>query len=94
MAHAASEPRQNIARILRRWDGIANQQLIEAAARLAEENDHLRTELRLAEDAAERWRDDALRLMEDACATTGSRPGITKGGALVLVSATAQGGAA
>lgn len=94
MAHAASDTRQNIARILRRWDGIANQQLIEAAARLAEENDHLRTELRRAEDAAESWRDDALRLMEDACAATGSQPGITPRGALVLVPATAQGGAA
>lgn len=91
MAHAASDPRQNIARILRRWDGIANQQLIEAAARLAEENDRLREELRWAEDAAESWRDDALRLMQDAWAATGSRPGITKGGALVLVPATAEG---
>lgn len=95
MAHAAApNPRQNIARILRRWDGIANQQLIEAAARLAEENDRLRTELRWAEDAAENWRCGALSLMQDACAATGCRPGITKGGALVLVPATGQGGAA
>lgn len=87
MASAASDPRQNIARILRRWDGIANQQLIEAAARLVDENDRLRTELRWAKDAAESWRDDALRMMEEACAATDSRPGITKGGALVLVPA-------
>ncbi len=85
MAHAASDTRQNIARILRRWDGIANQQLIEAAARLAEENDRLREELRWAEDAAESWRENAMRLTEDACADGSKRPGITVGGALVLV---------
>lgn len=88
MAHAASDTRQNIARILRRWDGIANQQLIEAAARLAEENDHLRTELRWAEDAAESWRADALRMMEEACASGDRQPGITLDGALVTVPAT------
>lgn len=82
--------KQQIRSIFRRWDRIAAQQLVEVVARLAEENDRLRAQLRLAEDAAESWRDDALRLMEDACAQGDRHPGITLGGSLVVVSAAAQ----
>ena len=85
MATAATDTRQTVARILRRWDGIANEQLTAAAAALAEENDRLREELRWAQDAAESWREDALRMMEEACADGDKRPGITIDGALVLV---------
>ena len=74
-----------IADILRRWDGIAYEQLCATAARLAEENERLRTELRWAEDAAESWRDDALRLMEEACTDGSKQPGLTIEGALVTV---------
>ena len=45
----------------------------------------LRTDLYHAENAAESWRDDALRMMEAACADGRSAPGITQDGALVLV---------
>lgn len=75
---------QNIRTIFRRWDRIAAQQLVEVVARLAEENDRLRVQLRLAEDAAESWRDDALRLMEEACAQGDRHPAITPGGSLFL----------
>lgn len=95
MATAATDTRQTVARILRRWDGIANQQLIAAATRLAAENDRLREELRRAEDAADGWRENAIRLMEDGCADGARQPGLTRAGALVLVPASAaQGGAA
>lgn len=80
---------QRIRTIFRRWDRIAAHQLVEAAARLAEENDRLRAQVRLAEDAAESWRDDALRLMEDACAQGDRHPGITPGGSLLLSPAAA-----
>lgn len=73
------------AALLRRLDAIACEQLCAEAARLAEENERLRVELAWAEQAAESWRDDALRMMEDACAASGRRPGITLGGALVTV---------
>lgn len=85
MATAATNTRQTVARILRRWDGIANAQLAAAAAQLADENDQLREQLSWAEHAAYSWREDALRLMEDACADGGKRPGMTRSGALVLV---------
>lgn len=85
MATAATDTRQTVARILRRWDGIATQQLIAAAAKLADENDQLREELIWAEHAADSWREDAMRLMDGACADGSKRPGITVGGALVLV---------
>lgn len=73
------------ANILRRWDGIAYEQLCATAVRLAEENERLRTELHWAEGAAESWRDDALRLMEEACADGSRSPGLTIEGALMTV---------
>ena len=45
----------------------------------------LRSDLYHAENAAESWREDALRMMEAACADGSRSPGITKSGALVLV---------
>jgi len=45
----------------------------------------LRVDLDHAENAAESWRDDALRMMEAACADGRKSPGITQDGALVLV---------
>jgi len=47
----------------------------------------LRTGLYHAENAAEGWRDDAMRLMEAACADGSRSPGITQDGSLVLVEA-------
>lgn len=75
----------NVARLLRRFDAAAHEQALAEVIRLAEENEHLRTELWRAEEAAEGWRDDALRLMEEQRTATGAQPGITQSGALVLV---------
>ena len=78
--------------LLRRLDDQAYEQLVVEAARLAgenerlaEENERLRVELVWADQAAESWRDDALRMMEERCAATGERPGITITGQLVTV---------
>jgi len=49
------------------------------------EIESLRSDLYHAENAAESWRDDAMRLMEVACADGSRSPGITQGGSLVLV---------
>lgn len=52
--------------------------LREITAELLAERDDLRTRLEWAEDAAERWRDDALQAIEHA----GARPGLTVDGRL------------
>lgn len=74
-----------VAAFLRRLDELAYEQLCAEAARLIQENERLRDELHWAEDCAESWRDDALRLMEAQCAATGAAPGLTQSGHLVLV---------
>lgn len=43
------------ARIRRRWDAIALQQLAEAAVALAAENDELAARVRWAEESADMW---------------------------------------
>jgi hypothetical protein len=73
------------ARVAAKLDRLALEQLRTVAARLAEENEELRRQLAWAEDAAESWRDDALKLMEDHCAATGDAPGLTLDGRLVAV---------
>lgn len=45
----------------------------------------LRVELAFAEQSAESWRDDALRMMEEACADGSRAPGLTITGALVTI---------
>lgn len=84
----AARTTPSLAAIARRLDAIALQQLREVCVRLAAENDQLRQELQWAEHAAESWRDDALRLMEEACADGTRQPGITQAGALVTIPAT------
>lgn len=79
----------NVKALLRRLDAVAFSQLAAQAALLAEENESLRSQLAWAEDAAESWRDDALRMMEERCAASGERPGITQQGQLVTVRVTA-----
>ena len=49
------------------------------------EIERLRDELEFAERAADSWRDDALRMMEEACADGARAAGITITGALVTV---------
>ena len=75
----------NLPSLLRRFDDQAHEQLCSEAARLAEENERLRAQLAFAEEAADSWRDDALRMMEAHCAATGAQPGITLSGSLVAV---------
>lgn len=95
MASANPNPKHSQARILRRWDDIAMHQLAAIAAQLHEENIRLREQLHYAEDAAESWRADALRMVQDACADGDNCPGITRDGNLVLLPiAAAQGGSA
>ncbi len=74
-----------IAALLRRFDQAAFEQLCEQAARLADENERLRRELSFALGDAESWREDALRMMEELCAATNARPGLTVTGALVTL---------
>lgn len=74
-----------LARITRRLDTAALAQLREVAATQAAEIDALRVRLAFAEEAAESWRDDALRMQLELCELTHSAPGITVGGALVKV---------
>lgn len=75
---------------LRRFDALALEQALAEVNRLAAENDALRRELARAEQCAEGWREDALRLMEEACALGDRQPGITLHGALVTVPAPAE----
>lgn len=75
------------ARLAARLDRLAIDQLRAEAARLAAENESLREQLYWAEQAAESWRDDALAMMQEHCAHTGDRPGLTMGGRLVVVPA-------
>lgn len=76
---------RNVTALQRRFDAIALDQLRAEVVRLHEENNQLRENLHWAEDAAEYWREDALQMQEAACAATGSSPGITQAGTLVLV---------
>lgn len=72
--------------ILRRLDALALLQLAEHAARLVVELESAEARAAWAEDCAESWRDDFLRLCEES----GQRPGITQAGALVAVPSDAQ----
>lgn len=69
--------------ILRRWDRIAHAQLVEHAARLAVELESAEARAAQAEEWAESWRDDFLRLCEESR----QRPGITQAGHLVAIPA-------
>jgi hypothetical protein len=77
-----------LTRIQARWDARAVEQLRAEVARLAEENERLATQLEQAEDAryraeqwAESWRDDFMRMCEE----TSTQPGLTIDGHLVTV---------
>lgn len=55
----------SIVRKLHRWELLHLRELV---AELHAENEHLRRELDYANDCAESWRDDVLRLSEDGAA--------------------------
>jgi len=75
----------NIAALLRRLEEHAYDQLCAEVARLAEENECLRSELVRMEDNAEGWREEAISLHDQLAAALGGQPGINQSGALVVV---------
>lgn len=71
----------NVAAILARWDRIAFAQLCEHVATLAGERDEYRERAYRAEENADAWRDDCMRIMQE----TGRAPGLTIDGHLVAL---------
>lgn len=71
----------NVSAILARWDRIAFGQLCEHVAQLAEERDDYRERAYRAEECAESWRDDFMRIMQE----TGRAPGLTIDGRMVAL---------
>jgi hypothetical protein len=82
---SATGRRVAIARLARKLDAIALPQLRHECARLIAENERLRADLEVAERVAESWRDDALRMQNELCASSGGSPGITVDGTLLVV---------
>ena len=81
---------ETVRAILRRWDAIALSQLAETTARLADERDEAEARAAQAEQWAEDWRDDFIRL----CDERQEHPGITQAGRLVATAPDIQTGAA
>lgn len=75
----------DLKKLQRRLDALALEQLRAEAARLAAENDELRTQLAWAEDDAESWRRDATEMHLQLCELQCAKPGITVDGALVVI---------
>lgn len=75
----------NVHRIESRWDRQAIAQLRAEVTRPGAENDELRGQLYRMEDCAESWREDAMNFPMELCRRSGGEPGITAGGALVIV---------
>lgn len=81
-------------KIFARWDAKATEQLCAEVARLAAENERLTEALSdseyrrcQAEQCADNWRDDFMRMAED----TGAQPGITIDGHLVIATGASHG---
>ena len=77
----------SIPAIARRLEAVELNSLRERCEQQHAEIERLRADLAFAEQAAESWRDDALKMMEDACANGSHTAGLTRSGALVLVPA-------
>lgn len=75
----------NLQALLRRLDEKAYEQLCIEAARLAEENEYLRTELTRMEECAEGWCNEAQHLHQQLAEATGGQAAITQSGALVVI---------
>lgn len=73
------------AKVLKRWDSIAAAQLFAASTGLVEEIDRLRSDVASADDLADHWHGEAMRLHEELGAATGSGLGLTQDGRLVTV---------
>ena len=76
-----------IAAIARRLHAVELDSLRARCEQQHAEIERLRADLAFAEQAAESWRDDALKMMKDACADGSHTAGLTRAGALVLVPA-------
>lgn len=79
-----------IARTLSKWDRAALEQLCAEVVRLAEENERLAVKLEQTEESryraeqwAQSWQEDFMRLCEE----TSTQPGLTIDGHLVAVQA-------
>jgi len=75
----------NIAALLRRLDEHAYDQLCAEVARLAEENEHLHSELSRMEECAEGWCNEATNLHQQLAEAVGGQAAITQSGALVAI---------
>ncbi|HFS0796827.1 TPA: hypothetical protein ACHY0D_003403 [Pseudomonas aeruginosa] len=75
----------NLQALLRRLDEHAYDQLCAEVARLAEENELLRTELTRMEECAEGWCNEAQHLHQQLAEATGGQAAITRSGALVVI---------
>lgn len=71
----------SVSAILARWDRIAYAQLCEHVAALADERDEYRRRAYRAEDEAEAWRADCLRMFDEM----NLAPGLTMDGRLVAL---------
>ncbi|HEY1034590.1 MAG TPA: hypothetical protein VGE09_06385 [Pseudoxanthomonas sp.] len=76
---------RRIARLARRLDAMALEQLRTEVVRLAEENEHLRVQLVDAERTADFWWNESIDMLQRACEESGGTPGITQAGQLVVV---------
>ncbi|MFV9594229.1 hypothetical protein [Pseudomonas aeruginosa] len=71
--------------LLRRLDEQAYQQLCAEAARLAEENEYLRTELTRIKEMPEGWCNEAQHLHQQLAEATAGQAAITQSGALIVI---------
>lgn len=94
---APKEPtngRRAIAAIRRRLEKMELEHLRDHAAELADKVERLEADLYQAERCAESWREDCLRMMQDAADREGGAVGLAMNGSLHLIkseSATAEG---
>lgn len=77
--------RRSILAVARRLHAAELETLRDLAQRQHAEIDRLRADLLRMTEAAESWRDDALRAMEEACADGSHAPGLTMAGELVVI---------
>lgn len=75
----------NVATVVRRLHAAELETLRATVQEQHAEIERLRLDLYHAENAAESWRDDALRMMEEACSDGSRGPGLTMDGHLVTV---------
>lgn len=88
--HSLAARQRLLNRLQHRLDTEALAQLRAEAARLAAENDDMRERLICMEENAEFWSREATGMHLQLCELRGGAPGITQGGALVVVQGAMQ----